>query len=117
MDQSHWTEQAQLMLHNMSDTIVRYSYSFGYWALLLQRHIAGLKTVVCTGKEANKYRREMLANYAPEAFLLTSQKEISEMPVLEKKFFADKLYIFVCTEKACLSPVSSPDEAFSLIKL
>ena len=115
MEESAWIERALLMLQNMNDTVIRYSYSFGYWALLLQRHVAGMKTVVCAGNEADMYRRKMQAFYLPQAFLLTSQKEISEMPILEKKFFTDKLYIFVCSGQACLSPVSSVDEAFQLL--
>ncbi|MFI5195760.1 MAG: thioredoxin domain-containing protein, partial [Chitinophagales bacterium] len=115
MEQSKWTERALLMLLNMSDTAVRYCSSFGYWALLLQRHAAGLKTVVCAGNLADAYRQEIQANYLPQVFLITSQKEISELPFLEKKFFADKMYIFVCSEHACLSPVNSVGAAFQLL--
>ena len=43
------------------------------------------------------------------------EKEISDLPIFQKKFFGDKMYIFVCTEQACLSPVSSVEEAFYLI--
>ena len=103
------------MLQNMADTSVRYSYSFGYWALLLQRHVMGLKTIVYAGNEVNMLRAKILEKYTPQSFLLTSQKEISELPILEKKFFADKLHIFVCSEQACLSPVSSVEAAFHLV--
>jgi uncharacterized protein YyaL (SSP411 family) len=116
MEQSRWIEQSILMLHSMADTTIRYGLSFGYWALLQQRHVKGLKTVVCTGKEAGISGRKIKANYMPEAFLLTSQKEISEMPLLEKKFFADKMYIFVCSGQACLAPVTSVEEAFRLLE-
>ncbi len=115
MDKSEWIERAQSMLRNMSDTAVRYSYSFGYWAILLQRHVMGMKTVVCTGVDTGQYRSEIQANFLPQAYMLTSQKEISELPVLEKKFFAGKMYIFVCTEQACLSPVSTVKEALSFL--
>ena len=115
MENSLWVQQAGLMLRNMSDTTTRYSYSFGYWALMLQRHVIGMKTVVCSGITANEYRKELQANYLPQAFIVTSQKEISELVVFEKKFFADKMYIFVCTEQACLSPVNSVNEALPLL--
>ena len=115
MGQNKWIERALMMLGQMSDTSVRYGLSFGYWALLLQRHAEGLKTVICTGRQAALYKREMQAKYQPQAYILTSQKEISEVPIFEKKFFEDKLYIFVCSEQACLSPVSSVDEAFQLL--
>ncbi len=115
MEQNEWIEQAGNMFRNMSDTTVKYSYSFGYWALMIQRYSEGMKTIVCSGTEAEDYRKKILANYLPQAFLLTSQKEIFELPIFEKKFFAGKMYIFVCTEEACLSPVSSVEAAFRLV--
>ena len=115
MEKYTWIAQSRLMLQHLSDTTVKYSYSFGYWALLIQRYSAGLKTIICAGLEANDYRKEMQANYLPQSFLLTYKKEIFELPILEKKFFADKMYIFVCTEQACLSPVRSTEEALHLL--
>ena len=115
MERSEWTEQAWIMLSKMSDTATRYSYSFGYWALLLQRHAAGMKTVVCAGADAAQLLRELQANFLPHCYILTSQKEISILPILENKFFAGKMYIFVCTEQACLSPVNTVNEALGLI--
>jgi len=117
MENSQWVAQAGLMINKMKETASRYSYSFGYWALLLQRQAVGMKTVVCAGVGAQKLSRELQSNYVPQAYLLTSQKEIFELPILEKKFFADKMYIFVCTEQACLSPVHSVREALIILGL
>jgi uncharacterized protein YyaL (SSP411 family) len=114
-ERGEWVSRAKQMLHNMSDTAVRYSYSFGYWALLLQRNIAGMKTVVCTTEGVKETRKELQVEYMPQAYLVTSEKKISELPIFEKKYFADKLLIFVCSESACLSPVTTVSEAFSLV--
>ncbi len=110
-----WMERSELMLKNISGTTEKYSYSFSYWALLLQRKLKGWKTVVIAGTEANSYYTTIASNYIPQAFLLTLQKEISILPLFEKKYFAGKMSIFVCSEQACLSPVSAVDEAISLI--
>ena len=115
LEKSDWLERAGTMIGQMAETAVRYSYSFGYWSQLLQRKIMGMKTVICTGKNVDEYRSEISAKYLPQAFLLTCEKEISDLPIFEKKFFEDKMYIFVCTEQACMSPVSGVDEAFNLI--
>lgn len=115
MENTEWLEQADNLLQRMVNTAARYSYSFGYWCMLLQRKIMGVKTVVCTGPEADVFATGIARKYLPEAFLLTYKKEISKVPILEKKFFEDKMYIFVCTERACLPPVDSIEEAFSLI--
>ena len=115
MERSGWVERSGAMLRNMVDTAVRYSYSFGYWAILIQRQVAGMKTVVIAGEEADICNVKFLEKYLPQAFSLTCKKEISTLPIFEKKFFGDKMYIFVCTEQACLSPVSGVHEAFYLI--
>ena len=115
MEKTDWIARAGNMLKQMSETTVGYSYSFGYWALLLQRHLTGMKTIICTGNEAHEYGKKLQAKYLPQAYLVISQKKISEIPILEKKIFTDKMYIFVCSEQACLSPVSSVDEALRLV--
>jgi uncharacterized protein len=115
MERGEWIERAGRMLGNMADTAVRYSYSFGYWAILIQRKVYGLKIAVCSGSEADEYRSMIEARFIPQLYVLTSKKEICELPVMEKKFFGGKFRIFVCTEQACLSPVTSVEEAFQLI--
>jgi uncharacterized protein len=115
MERTEWIERSKKMLANMQDTALRYAYSFGYWAIMLQRQAQGMKTVICAGDRAEAKAKEIWANYLPQAFLLTSEKEISELPILEKKFFAGKMYIFVCKENACLSPVNSVEGALHLI--
>ena len=115
MEQPEYITQAVGMLHNMSDTVARYSYSFGYWAMLLQRHVMGMKTVINAGKGADEIRKELQREYIPGVFALNSKKKISEVAIMEKKFFEDKTCIFVCTEQACLSPVSTVNEALSLL--
>lgn len=115
MEKSEWVERSGNMLRQMVDTATRYSYSFGYWSLLLQRKIMGMKTVLITGKEAGICRAAIAEKYIPQAFLLTCEKEISDLPIFGKKIFGDKLYIFVCTEQACLSPVNSVEEALRIL--
>jgi uncharacterized protein len=106
--------RAKRMWLNMSDVALRYSYSFGYWAMLLQRDVRGMKTLVCANPAAAAIRRQVLAKYWPQGYLVTSDKKISELPIFEKKYFAGEMHIFVCSENACLSPVSTVSEAFSL---
>jgi uncharacterized protein len=115
MEKSDWIGRADLMLHTMVATATRYAYSFSYWGLLMQRHQQGVKTVVCSGVECEAASLEIRANFAPHLYLLTCKKEISNLAVLQKKVFDGNLYIFVCSEQACLSPVTSVSEAFSLI--
>ncbi len=101
MAQNAWIEQSRTMLRHMSDTAVRYSYSFGYWAMLIQRHTMGMKTIICAGEAAEELSGKIRANYLPHSFLLTSQKEISDLPILEKKFLPGKcIYLFAQSRPA-----------------
>jgi uncharacterized protein len=115
LERSDWMERAWNILGDMSDLALRYSYSFGYWALQIQRHAAGLKTMICAGADAGDDLKQLQARYLPQVYTLTSKKEIFELPIMEKKFFPGKKLIFVCTGHACLPPVSSVQEALQLV--
>ena len=115
MGRTDWTERGEMMIYNLSDTISRYSYSFGYWAMMLQRQLKGMKTIICSGKGAEVEMRKLQSNWLPEAYLIILDKEISEVPVLENKYFDGKMSIFVCSGHTCLSPVSSASEALQQI--
>ena len=117
MDNSEWIERSEVMVRAMTETAVRYAYSFSLWGQLMQRQVMGMKTLVCSGKEARAAAAEIRAKGLPNLYLLTCEKEICNLPLLQKKFFNGNLYIFVCSEQACLSPVISVNEAFSLVAL
>ncbi len=115
MEKSDWIERADKMIDSMSDTALRYSYSFGYWAQLMQRRAIGMKTIICTGEAARETARILQSRVVPQAYVVTLDKSEYDIPILEKKFFDGKMYIFVCSEQACLSPVSSVEAVLSLI--
>ena len=115
MERADWLGAAVDMIQSMADTTLRYSYSYGYWATLLQRNTEGMKTVICAGNNVSGLARNMQEKYLPHAFLLTCTKEICDLPILKNKYFDGKLHIFVCSEQACLSPVTTEEQALSLI--
>ncbi|MBL7719859.1 MAG: thioredoxin domain-containing protein [Flavipsychrobacter sp.] len=115
MERYDWQEQAHYLLRQLSGTTKRYTYSFSYWAMLLQQYAHHLKTVVITGKNDHMAELGMSLTGIPHALVLTVQKEIFDVPVLAGKKSGDDLLIFVCTQQACLQPVSSKGEALHLI--
>lgn len=115
MEQGDWVEQSGRMLRNIADVASRYSYSFGYWAMLIQRKVEVMKTVIISGKDEAAIKREIQSKYLPQAVFITLQKEISELPLLKNYNFDLNNSIFVCEEKACHSPVTSAGEALHLI--
>jgi uncharacterized protein YyaL (SSP411 family) len=114
MEKRDWIEQSGEMIAKMYGTAIRYSYSFGYWAQLVQRQEKGMQTIVCSGKEAKKHLKALHEANIPQAYTIALNNGLYDVPLLENKFFADKLYIFVCSEQACLSPVNSVKEALEL---
>jgi uncharacterized protein YyaL (SSP411 family) len=114
-DKTDWVVQSGEMLNALSGTIKNYSYSFGYWAILLQRQAIGQRTIIVSGPEAANMAYQVGRQWLPHAYLLTLDKEIFVLPVLENKYFKDKTCIFVCSGQACLSPVTSVNQALELV--
>lgn len=115
LDRMEWYEQSTEMLIRLSGTIKRYPSSFGYWSVLLQRLTAGCKWVVCSGDDAVREQRELQEHFIPQAYILTSGKEISEISSLKDKQSEGETIIFVCTRYACLKPVHYANEALPFI--
>jgi hypothetical protein len=104
---SEWTERGLYMLQQATSMAQRYTYSFAYWAMVAQRYVQGLKTVICTGNGAPQAALHIAEECMPHAYVLTSEKEISEPSIFIDKFLSGPLRIFVCTQEACLSPVDN----------
>lgn len=100
MDNAAWMEQAYAMLLRIAGTAHRYTYSFSYWAMLLQQYTIGYKTAVCTGSQASYLQQRLL----PALYTITSQKEISDIPLLKNKFEWSQDSVFICTTDSCLPP-------------
>lgn len=115
MERNDWLEQASYMVAQMGSTALRYTYSFGYWAMLLQRYAAGPRTAVCFGPLKSLHAKQLQRMFLPQCYVLTSEKEISDVPVLKQKYFSGQSLIFVCTQQACLAPVQSVAESLQLI--
>jgi uncharacterized protein YyaL (SSP411 family) len=60
--------------------------------------------------------KDLQNHYIPHCYTLTSQKEISDIPVLKEKNLSGESIIFVCTQQACLSPVRSIEETLQLLQ-
>jgi uncharacterized protein YyaL (SSP411 family) len=108
-------EQAENMLQQMSETATKYGYSFSYWGMLIQRYMQEPKTIVITGPESREQREELRGSLLPDCYIITSEKEISEVPILKDKKICDESLIFVCTHQACLAPVHTVGETLQTI--
>ena len=115
MEQTSWIERANSMLHKMADSALRYGYSFGYWGQLIQRSIVGMRTMVFVDARWKNEADAFHVSYTPNVFPLFYDGKNTELPIFENKFCEGNLHIFVCSEDACLSPVSSVEQALSVL--
>ncbi|MBS1585586.1 MAG: thioredoxin domain-containing protein [Bacteroidetes bacterium] len=115
VERSEWTERGLFMMQQTCSTARHYTYSFAYWAMLIQRYVHGLKTAVCTGIGASRAARHIAEECMPHAYVLTSEKEIFDPTIFSDKFLSGALRIFVCTQEACLSPVDNIQAALQAI--
>lgn len=113
MERMELIEQAYAMLQRMAGSVQRYTYSFAYWAGLIQQYAFDVKTVVCKAEDAI-----LLHTYlVPGAFIITSQKEISDnpLPLIKKSMAGNE--IMICTKDACLPPMQSPEAVLQYLQL
>lgn len=115
MERTDFTEQALFMLQQMSQSTLRHPSSFSYWGLLLQRYAHGFKTLAGIGEGIDKEHQELLYYFNPHVYVITSKKEISELPLLAGKQLSSALSLYICTMDACLPPVPDAASALSLL--
>jgi uncharacterized protein YyaL (SSP411 family) len=111
-----WISRGEAMLRSMETLCLRYGSSFANWSCLIQRGVKQHRVVLCTGQEAIKNGLDLHGNYLPGNYILMSQKEIFEVPVLKEKYFSGESIIFVCTQQACLAPAHSVEETLQLFQ-
>jgi uncharacterized protein YyaL (SSP411 family) len=98
MENHDYSERAYAMLCKVSGIAEQHIYSFSYWGKLIQRYTKGIKTVFC--KQDNS---TILQQYCiPEGYIITSKKEISEIPMLKHKIFEAKTGFLICTKDTCM---------------
>lgn len=112
----NWYEQATHALSRVSKTVLRYTYSFAYWSMLIQRKWKGLKLTVLAGEEIENLNKEFKNSFLPQTLLVAQTKEENNnISILKNKFYKTHNYIYVCNEDSCNAPVETVKEALVLI--
>ena len=115
MERSDWTGRGAEMISRMAGTAARYPYSFAHWVTLAQRSTAGLKTIVVAGRDAAKAQQELNRVSPPHAIIINALNAAKLLPLAAGKESVAETLIFVCTESACMPPVSNSHDALSLL--
>ncbi len=116
MEQTEWIGRATNMIESMAQDALRNGYSYGYWAQIVQKNVIGFRTAVCTGENAETGAGTLRSEFLPQVFLIFSNKNELEVPILKNKFSPNYLSIFVCSQSACSAPVESAYQALRVIR-
>lgn len=113
--QYEWTERSYLMLQQIYSSASKHPLSFSYWALLMQRQAMGEKYLVLTGKESAETATQLHKENLFQCYILFSDKKTMEIPLFQDKNLSDETHIFVCTQEACLAPVTTVEEVLKRV--
>lgn len=114
-DEITYIARAEAMMQNVVNIVKQYPTSFGYWAMLIQAYVHGFRTIVVNGENRKDVAQALKQKNQMNWIILTSEKEISEVPVLAQKYNSTETAIFVCTMQSCLAPVNTVNEALLLL--
>lgn len=103
------------MLSCVKDGMSNYPFGYSNWCILALNQCSWFYEVAITGDEAAEYRDSMNKKYLPNKIILGAESK-SNLELLKEKFAEDKTLIYVCENKTCFAPVSSPEEAMPIIE-
>ncbi len=115
-ENADWMYRAEQMVLKMTPSIKRHAYSFSYWSLLALQMQKGAYWLVCSGPDAHVMAKELNSNPLFNTYAILLNVEKIPVPYFKGKYSVDKTHIFVCTENACLMPVSGVAEALNCLK-
>jgi uncharacterized protein YyaL (SSP411 family) len=103
---TEWIEQSKKLMQSVSGMALQYGTSFACWSTVILHQALKPKIVICSGVGAAEKSEALLRNHLPHCLVLTLEKEIYDIPILENKYKTGEKAIFVCTEETCLQPES-----------
>jgi uncharacterized protein YyaL (SSP411 family) len=113
-EKTEWLEVAEKALQSITPEIYRSAVAFSAWGRLLMNRYAQTYVLAITGPDAANTAKALLRAGLPNA-VIAFCSAASEIPVLQHRHSDSETRIFVCTEKACLKPVNSAEEAIALV--
>jgi len=111
---ANYSTHYEKMIANMRDSILANPNSHAHWLQLPLFQIFPFKEVVITGKSYQEYASVIRGHYFPNILLAGAAKK-GGLSLFDNRIDPKKTIIYVCENGACQLPVSSPDEALSLL--
>ncbi|MCG2614148.1 thioredoxin domain-containing protein [Terrimonas sp. NA20] len=115
LDRADWRERSDRMVNSLGQAIVRHPTSFGYWASQVLERATGTAELAIVGTGRSEIYHRLLRAFTPHAVMMGFDGGASAYPLLNGKSAGGPVKVFVCRDFACQQPVSTYDEAISLI--
>jgi len=112
---NHYLEIAEGMLLAVKDKMMRYPQGYTNWAMLMLHHQIRFCELAVAGGLAFLFRDKVNKEYLPNMVMLGAEK-VSNLEMLKERFIMDRTFVYVCENKICLRPFTSPVEAIKAIK-
>jgi uncharacterized protein YyaL (SSP411 family) len=110
-DNTAWRTRTEKMFGLVKDIAEKYPASFGFWNLVMQAFIYGIKELVVIGKNYSKLCREVLSEYLPLTLIQAASAGEDYWPLLKNKVVpTNQTKIYICENYQCLKPVESFEE-------
>lgn len=113
--QQSWINHAKNMMKNVQQNMIKGQVYYANWDLLLMRFLQAAKEVVIMGDLYVEWTQELQKHYHFNTVFVGSQEE-EYVELMNQRYVANKNMIYVCENKSCQLPVSSPEEALKLLK-
>ena len=115
-DATNFKNLASFMLASLENNMKQYPSSYSNWMNLFLNFSNPFSEVVITGENAEPERKKLACAYLPSIIIAGSNKENSELPLLEGRFVAGKTLFYVCKNKTCRLPATEAADAISMLQ-
>jgi len=109
-----WRLQAERMIAQLSNAIIKYPTSFGAWAMDFYLVNRGFKELVLLG-DYEAAHQTLLRSFLPHTLIMAALDTDDRFPLLAGKKTGAPLWIYLCEHYACRQPVQTLEALFQLI--
>ncbi len=112
-EEEKYTIRSLKMLKLLQPKFAGYPSGYSHWLQLQLMETFGLKTICITGNRALEIKKEFDQHYIPNIIYAGGANSL--IPIMKSKNTSEDKPIHICTQNACMHPVSTVEEAMKLI--
>lgn len=110
LEKENYISMSKKMLNNVLNEIPNYGAGYSNWGMLLLNFTQSFYEVAIVGKAVDEKRKDFGKHYLPNVIFAGSTNE-SSLPLLKNRNLEGQTFIYVCTNKTCLQPVTEVEQA------